>query len=184
MRLFVAVELTEQARQEVAALQVELRQTGADVKWVEPENLHLTLKFFGEVDKARLLELIETLKKCAVCPAFSFELQGVGAFPALERPRVIWLGMNEGKEPMERLAGSLEKECALLGFPMGDRPFSAHLTLGRVRSEKRLPQLAQKLETTAFKTSEPIRVDRLVLFQSVLSSTGPAYTSTAILPLS
>lgn len=168
MRAFIAVEISEGARTEVARLQETLITAGADVKWVEPRNLHLTLKFLGEVPEEKIPALTESLGRTAAeTPPFSFSLQGVGAFPRMEHPRVIWVGVQEGKEQLVQLAEKVG----------GERPFSPHLTIGRVRSGARLAPLP-------FKAGEPILADRLVLFQSVLSPDGSIYTPLAILPFS
>lgn len=178
MRLFFAVDLTDIARQEVSALQEPLRAACADVKWIEPENLHLTLKFFGEVREERLPELQQAAREAAASTSpFPIYLEGVGAFPGTRHPRVIWVGVGEGKQPLEALARTLEQACERLGFPPEERPFSAHLTIGRSRSG------SEPLTAPPFKTSEPIRVDRLVLFQSKLSPHGPIYTPLAEIPL-
>lgn len=176
MRAFIAAEISEEARVKVARLQDNLQSAGADVKWVEPRNLHLTLKFLGEIDKRKLPTLTEALTRCVAAFApFPFWLEGVGTFPRPEHPRVIWVGVSEGKENLIKLAQAVEKVCNSLGFTTEERPFSPHLTIGRVRTHTRL-------EAAPFKTSEPTRVDRLVLFQSTLSPQGPRYTPVAVLP--
>jgi 2'-5' RNA ligase len=183
VRLFVAVELTEKARREVAAVQAELRRTSADINWVEPENLHLTLKFLGEIDESRLPALTQALRDAAgPLQPFTISLEGVGAFPRPERPRVLWVGVKDGRGRLVELAEKIAAACALVLRPFDfaqdqhDRPFSPHLTIGRVRS-------GGALAAIPFKTSEPIRVDRLVLFQSKLSPHGPTYTPLAGIPL-
>lgn len=184
MRLFVAVELSEQARAEVAALQTELRSSGADVKWVEPENLHLTLKFLGETAAEKVPALTDGLRQIAAeAQPFSISMEGLGAFPRNERPRVLWVGIKEGRQPLEELAAGVEGACSRLGFPSEERPFSAHLTIGRVRSSAGLGPLVQRLRETRFGPSDRVEVRRAVLLQSVLSPRGPVYHTLAELPL-
>ncbi len=184
MRLFVAVELSEQARAEVAALQAELRRSGADVKWVEPENLHLTLKFLGETAEEKVAALTGALRQAAAeARPFSISMEGLGAFPQNQHPRVLWTGIKEGRQPLEELAAGVEEACSRLGFPSGERPFSAHLTIGRVRSPAGLGPLVQRLRETRFGPSDRVEVRRAVLFRSVLSPQGPVYRALAELPL-
>ncbi len=167
MRAFIAVELSEAVRAEVARLQETLRSAGADVKWVEPENLHLTLKFLGEIDESRVAQVEEALRS-AVSPfrSFSFRLEGVGAFPRVNSPKVLWVGVGEGKPKLAELGAAVEKRCA----------FSPHLTIGRVRSGAGLAQLIQQLEAAEFRASVSTPAEKLVLFQSTLSSHGSIYT--------
>lgn len=179
MRLFFAIELTDPARREVDLLQKRLLRNHANVQWVRPENLHLTLKFLGEVEENRLPGLRQAAEEAAASfSPFLISLEGVGAFPGARHPRVIWVDIQEGRETVVRLARALEEACGRLGFPPEERPFSPHLTIGRGRS------LSEPLSAPPFKTNEPIRVDRLVLFQSLLSSQGPRYTPVAVIPFS
>lgn len=184
IRAFVAVELTEGLRQEVAAFQGELKSAGTDVKWVEPANLHLTLKFLGGIPEEKVPSLTEALTRaCAGIPAFTLTLEGIGAFPKTTSPRVIWVGMNQGKEPLLALAKRVEEECSRLGFPAEERPFSAHLTIGRTRSPQGIARLIKKLQVAEFRGGTPASVERIVLFQSTLSPKGPTYTPLAEIPL-
>jgi len=179
VRLFFAIELTDSARREVDLLQRRLLRSHANVQWVKPENLHLTLKFLGEVEETRLPELRQAAEEAtASFSPFLISLEGVGAFPGARHPRVIWVDVREGRETVIRLARALEETCGRLGFPTEERPFSPHLTIGRSRS------LSEPLSAPPFKTNEPIRVDRLVLFQSKLSPRGSVYTPAAIIPFS
>jgi len=178
--VFVAVEISEAARGEVARLQETLRAAGADVKWVEPKNLHLTLKFLGEISEKQARELEEGLRGAAggISP-FDFSLEGVGAFPNISRPQVVWVGVSSGKEKLAELAGAVENCCAGLGFPAEERPFSSHLTIGRVRSGKRPAGLTKKLQQATFRAEETARAQEVVLFQSTLSPRGSLYAPLA-----
>lgn len=184
MRAFIAVELSETARGAVARLQDALRPAGADVKWVEPQNLHLTLKFLGEAEEPRLPELTQVLESAAShLSPFTFSLEGVGAFPRLEYPRIVWTGIQEGKESLVALANQLEEACGRCGFSPEERPFSPHLTIGRVRSGKRLAFLVQQLRETTFQTAAPVPAEKIVLFQSILSPRGATYSPLREIPL-
>ncbi|MEW6546616.1 MAG: RNA 2',3'-cyclic phosphodiesterase [Bacillota bacterium] len=183
MRLFVAVELPASVRQALGELVRYLGSSRADVKWVEEENFHLTLKFLGEVDASRLPHLGEALGRAArgVAP-FDFQATGTGAFPSRRRPKVIWVGVGRGAAELGHLAGRVDAELAHLGFPRENRPFSPHLTVGRVRSPHRLDDLVRMLEQASFATRD-VAVNEIVLFQSVLGRGGPVYTPLAHFPL-
>ena len=183
MRVFLAVEIPDKVRAEIARLQDNLKSAGADVKWVEPRNLHLTLKFLGEIQEEKVPSLTDALRAAAAAAApFSISLEGVGAFPRIQHPRVLWVGIKEGKEALERLAGAIEETCNPLGFPAEERAFSPHLTIGRIRSNKRHSALEKELQEISFHAGEPAAVDHLTLFQSVLSSRSPTYTKLAEIP--
>lgn len=183
MRAFIAVEISEEARGAVARLQSELQSVGADVKWVEPENLHLTLKFLGEIGESQAEQLADQLKSSLVLSPFAFTLEGTGAFPKLENPRIIWAGTGAGKEQLAGLAREVEEACGRCGFPPEERPFSPHLTIGRVRSRNRVESLAQRLGSAEFKAGSPTRVEKAVLFQSTLTRSGPVYRPVREIPL-
>lgn len=184
IRAFLAVELPESLRQEVAAFQSQLKTARGDVKWVELDNLHLTLKFLGNIEESQLPSLKETLAAgVREIPPFAVHLEGIGAFPGTMNPRVIWVGASEGKESLIELAQAAERTCSDLGFTPEDRPFSAHLTIGRVRSRERLAPLIKKLQAAEFRGSVPAPVEKIVLFQSTLSPRGPTYTPLGEIPL-
>lgn len=183
MRLFVALELPVGVRRALGELVRRLASSGADVKWVGEENFHLTLKFLGEVEPARLPELGEALSRVAGETApFRFTAAGTGAFPSVRRPRVIWVGVDRGRDELRELAGRVDGALAELGFPREDRPFTAHLTVGRVRSPRGGEALVELLSSTAFPERE-VAVEEMVLFQSVLGRGGPVYTALGRYPL-
>jgi len=180
IRAFIAVELPEALRQEVAALVADLESSGADVKWVEVNNLHLTLKFLGNIEEAQLSSLKEALRASTLhLSPFAVSLEGIGAFPRTTSPRVVWVGVSQGSEDLIRLAHAVEQACSSLGFLVEDRPFSPHLTIGRVRSREQLASLIKKLQVAQFRGRAPAPVAKLTLFQSTLSPHGPTYTPLA-----
>lgn len=184
IRAFIAVELSERLRQELAVLQQRLRVSQTDVKWVEPDNLHLTLKFLGQTEESQVPSLTTALRShTARIPPFAYHLDGLGTFPRLQSPRVIWVGVKEGEKQLLELAQAVERACVELRLPPEDRPFSAHLTIGRVRSPAGLGALIQRIKEGRFTGSEPVTVRRVVLFESVLSPKGPHYRPLAEVPL-
>ena len=176
IRAFIAVELPEPLRQEIALFQSELRSSGGDAKWVEAGNLHMTLKFLGNIEESQVSPLKEALTAAAKnLSPFTIQLEGIGSFPRTTDPRVVWLGISEGKERLIALAQTVEQICSNLGFVPEDRAFSAHLTIGRIRSRDRLAPLIKKLQAADFRGSVPAPVEKIILFQSTLSPHGPTY---------
>ncbi|MCK4463096.1 MAG: RNA 2',3'-cyclic phosphodiesterase [Candidatus Omnitrophica bacterium] len=176
MRTFIAIELSDDVKKELASIQEELKKTGADVKWVKIENIHLTLKFLGNVDDDKIENIKTLLDKIASgYEKFEATLFKIGAFPKLEYPRVIWVGMDKGCNLAKEIASKIEDECEHIGFAKENRPFSAHLTLGRVRSGKNKDALKKRLISMSIKPQSFI-VDKIILFQSTLTPKGPIYT--------
>jgi len=176
LRLFVAVELGPEIQGRLVAVQDALRACTA-VRWVRPENLHLTLRFLGEVPQERTLQIREALEQVARHHSpLEIVLEGVGAFPGLRRPRVLWVGVSAGQEALGRIARHLDRALEALGFRPEGRGFVGHVTLGRVAQ----PGAARLLEHAigAF-TSDPLgfgQVSEICLFRSRLHPIGPMYS--------
>jgi 2'-5' RNA ligase len=133
-RAFVAVELPEALSARCGSLIEKLRGEGGKVSWVKSGNLHLTLKFLGNATPSQAERLLESLAhKLAKGAPFDVELRGLGVFPSLRRPRVIWVGVGDGAPALCALAQKVEGAAAKAGFPRESRSFSPHLTLGRVK---------------------------------------------------
>lgn len=176
MRLFVAVNLPGAGRRAAFAATRALREAHLPVKWVAEDALHLTLKFLGEVDEARVDAIGAALAE-AVRPARPFEvaLGGFGVFPDHQRPRVFWLGV-EHHPALELLANDVERALGALGFASELKPFQPHLTIGRVRKDAR-PSAFRDLAalTEPLDWSSVLRVDGVDLMQSTLGPAGPSY---------
>ena len=176
----MAILLDDAARGELGAAIERLRPVARDVAWVVPGNLHLTLKFLGGVDEDRIGELTAAIAGAASgVAAFAAGLRGLGAFPSLTRPRVIWAGFREGAEVMAALADRVDAALASLGFTREARPFSAHITLGRVRQPGRNPGLSDALRTAEGYQFGRIGVARVTLMRSELSPRGVRYSELA-----
>ena len=177
MRTFIAIDLPDAARIELSKLIARLnREAAADVKWVEIENLHLTLKFIGHAAEPQIGEIKKILEKLtAAKKPFRVRLAGLGAFPNTRRPRVIWAGVEEGRKPLENLANEVISEVEKLRIEKELPPFQAHLTLGRVRSPIKIHQLADALEKTSFQSAAGFEVDRITYYRSTLSSERAVY---------
>lgn len=179
--MFVAIELASVSRQ-VEEIQALLRAVATDVNWVRPENFHLTLKFLGATPSERIESIQQALSRAVSGrEPFEVELSRVGAFPSPSRVRVVWVGLApEG--PLVQLAGRLEDELEGLGVAREERPFAAHVTLGRRRTPRRDEALQKKLGELAVASGARSRIAEVVLMQSQLRPGGPVYTPVARFP--
>lgn len=177
IRTFVAVETNSAVRQCAAKLIERFRTAAADVKWVEPHNVHLTLKFLGDVESRRIHEVCRAVEQAVVEIApFELEVRGAGAFPNVHRPRTIWLGAGDGEEQMAALAEGVESQLQKLGFRREARRFHAHLTVGRVRrGGAGISQLGDLLREHADFQVGRTPVREVIVFSSTLARTGPTY---------
>ncbi len=183
MRLFVAVSLPSEIQNRLAAVQDQLRRAQADVSWVRAENVHVTLKFLGEVEVKRLDRMRLALTEVARAAApFSMQVAGVGSFGG-RIPRVVWVGVGEGAEPLVQLAGLVEGALARVGFPKERRGFTAHLTLGRVRSSRNAEALLALILDTPASTFGTVKAMQFELMQSELRPSGSVYTVLDRFPL-
>lgn len=180
LRAFVAVDVPPS--QELERAIEGLRGFGRALKPVLPANVHITLKFLGEIDEGTVPGIEAAMRRAVegVRP-FALRLVGIGAFPSTHSPRVIWTGI-EGAEPLAKMAAALEEGCEPLGFPRERRPFSPHLTLARVREGQR-PDLHAFLEMYRGRDLGSFQVDRVRLKRSVLTPSGPIYSDVLELPL-
>jgi RNA 2',3'-cyclic 3'-phosphodiesterase len=174
MRLFAAIPIVEPARSEVVALLGRLRATGWPVRWVGDEGLHLTLKFFGEVAPERLDVIGEALRFAGqgTLP-LPLRLDELGAFPSRHHPRILYLGLD-GPPALELLQDRLERGGEAIGFPPEGKPFSPHVTLGRLREGQRYPPGALEDHDGSFERVSFIG-DQVILYQSILTPRGPQY---------
>lgn len=179
LRTFIAIELPKEIKATLAELQNHLKTSGADIKWVEPENIHLTLKFLGERDEKKIQKITKTLVGVAAeKKSYLINVASLGGFPKLSSPRVIWVGIDQGDIDTKDIVKALEEEIAKVGIPKEERPFSSHITIGRTRSninfDKFIPELAKIAKTFPPKKQEFL-VDKITLFKSQLTPGGPVY---------
>ena len=182
MRAFVALEVPEQVLDSLVRFQSEISSTGADLKLVERENLHFTVKFLGEINEAQASQACSKMGKLSL-KRLNVEVRGAGAFPSAARARVVWVGVaRECVQPVSSLAA--EVISALDGIGETDeRPFQAHLTLGRARSPRNLRQLGDLLARNADRTFGVAQLTELKLKSSVLTPKGPVYSDVGVFPL-
>ncbi|MBN1590445.1 MAG: RNA 2',3'-cyclic phosphodiesterase [Pirellulales bacterium] len=177
IRTFVAIELDPEVRRSAAALIEGLRSVSSDVKWVAPENLHLTLKFLGDVALNETSRICDALARAASeVEPFEIEIAGAGAFPNVSRPKTIWLGSRGDDRPLVELHKHVEKRLQKLGFRKEARRFQAHLTLGRLRRPgPGVESLGELLKASADFEAGKTSVSQIFLFSSRLTSDGPIY---------
>jgi len=176
LRSFIAVPLSEEVKAAVGALQRELQTLPGDVRWTPPRNFHLTLKFLGPVPRPRLEEVQEVCaQEAAKVAPFRLELKGLGVFPHFRRPRVIWVGVEAGREELALLATALERELAQRGFAAEKRPYHPHLTLGRFRSSRQQQPLIRALQERQEVALGADEVRVVHLMQSILQPSGAEY---------
>lgn len=178
MRLFVALDLAEPVRQELARAQDRLRAGRHPVRWADPAGLHLTLQFLGEAEGARVALLKAAIAQIPRAP-LRLELAGFGAFPNQRQPRVVWVGVGGDTSALKELQQSVLAATLPLGFASEDRPFTAHLTLGRVHSDVR-PEQLRALGGALAHVGPPVPVawdtGGPILFQSTTTPGGAIYT--------
>jgi 2'-5' RNA ligase len=172
-----------EARQRIWELAEELKKASGGVKWVERENIHMTLRFFGNLTDAQLESAGACMKETAKLDnPFAVRLVGLGAFPSLTRARVIWVGMEEGRERLSRLADELERRFVEAGLGSTDKPFSPHLTIGRVKVPQKNPRLEEAIRTLTFEGAQ-FMINGLTLTKSELRPGGPIYSPVLVAKL-
>ncbi len=176
MRIFIAVNLSDAVRNDLAAHLDTFRPLTGGVSWVPPGNAHITMKFLGEVPESDLDAVAEGVIE-AVNGHQPFEVQvgDFGAFPNFQRPRVFWVGITGGVENLAALAKDIDRNMQPLGFAKEKRRFSPHITLGRIRQPGTYDQLRQATESTQY-SSTPFTVSSVEIMKSVLLPQGARYS--------
>jgi 2'-5' RNA ligase len=179
MRTFIAIKLPKEIKGLLASLQQELKNTGADVKWVEPKNIHLTLKFLGEIDEKTSTKISSILEEVAKdTMSFNIRIACAGAFPKINSPRVLWAGVDKGDLETKIIAKALEEKIEKIGIPKENRAFSSHITIGRIKSSLNRDELIQglkKLQKYFGAKGAEFCVYKITLFKSTLTPNGPIY---------
>jgi 2'-5' RNA ligase len=177
IRTFVAVETGAAVRKAALQLIDQLRSCPAEVKWVERENMHITLQFLGDVDAREIHHVCEVVQRAvAELAPFELEIRGAGAFPNPARPGTVWLGTGQGAKEMDVLQQSIDKALQKLGFRPEARRFHAHLTLGRVRrGGPGVESLGEAIGQHADCVAGRMTVREVTVFSSQLRPEGPVY---------
>ncbi|MBI4654914.1 MAG: RNA 2',3'-cyclic phosphodiesterase [Nitrospirae bacterium] len=182
LRCFISVELPEELKKNIYVYVEKLKAAGVDVKWVRPENLHLTLKFLGDTTEERLKSINERLISLAKAhDRFYLQISGAGAFPNIKYPKVIWLGVYDSEEII-KLQHDIDESMAGLGFEKDDKQFAPHLTIGRVKSMRNKDALIKELITLKEVDFGKIGVINITLMKSELKPGGAEHFKLSEIP--
>lgn len=185
IRTFIAIDIDQPPKQKISGLIDQLSKSNADVKWITENQMHFTLKFLGQTDELLVPKISGVLESIAEdFGEFTILLSDIGAFPNIKRPRVIWLGIDKGKDKLELLNEKIETSLEKLGFEKEKRRFTAHLTLGRVRSLKNIEGLKALIAKIDIRIQDEVKVNKVILYRSTLTPKGAIYTPLRELPLS
>ncbi len=184
LRAFVAIELPEKVQGDIRNLQRAFASHRLDIRWVKPVNLHLTIKFLGDIDPSVTHTLGRVLSDTAANhPMFDLLPQGMGIFPNMRRPRILWAGIAGQTSVLRSIWKSVENALVPLGFETEKRAYKGHLTIGRIKTHMDQGRLATALRAQRDFVSEAFSVKRLVLFKSERQPNGPVYTKLWEMPL-
>lgn len=183
IRTFIAIDISDKIRQRAADLIERLSESGAAVKWARPETMHLTLKFVGDVADNEIMQVCSVVKDATsgITP-FKVHFRGAGAFPNAQRPRIVWAGIQPAVDELQELHKRLEASLADLGYPQERRKFTPHLTLGRLRGNTGLKELALLIETLGKFDLGEIQPSELCVYSSTLERGGPIYNIMSRVP--
>jgi len=177
IRSFLAFDIeSDTVLNRLATAQRQLFQTGADLKLVEPQNIHITVRFLGNITPETAEKIFEEMKKTQFTP-FTVQIKGLGAFPDLRYPRVVWAGITTGADQLKSVFNQLEPRLRSLGFTPDSKGFSPHLTIARVRSGRNKQQLAQFITENANYEFGTVNAKCLRLKKSILTPKGPVYST-------
>jgi len=177
IRAFIAFDIDSNAvLRRLSEAQKTLNNTGADLKLVEPPNIHVTMRFLGDIPTTSVAAIYEEMKKVALKP-FDIELKGLGAFPNLRYAKVVWVGIQKGASELKSIFDQMEPRLQKLGFRPDPKGFSPHLTIARVKSGQNKSELARQVEEMANYDCGIIKAEYLRLKKSVLTPKGPIYST-------
>lgn len=185
IRTFIAIELNDTLHHALAQTQAHFKRdpVARAIRWVAPENIHITLKFLGDVDAAHIPALERAVARiCQTFAPFTLTISGAGAFPNTRRPNIIWVGACGQVDVAARLAEQIDAACATLGFAREDRAFIPHLTLGRVKrdaSPSERQRIGALIESAHIGDLGELRVEHVAVMKSDLTPEGSVYTRLA-----
>jgi RNA 2',3'-cyclic 3'-phosphodiesterase len=178
IRTFIGIDVGEEIRERLVSLQQNLTLIEPDVKWVEPENLHLTLLFLGEVDQRETIDICRAAQKAIqAMPVFVMSVEAAGCFPNIRRPRTLWVGVGKGSPEVCAVHDAIEKPLLDMGnYRRETRGYTPHITLGRVKSDRPSDALAKELQKRQTWSAGEVTVEEVCVMSSVLGTNGPTYT--------
>ena len=177
IRTFIALELPPAVISLFQEVQQDLKRLKIRARWVRPENIHLTLKFLGDVNPDDIDKIGTAMAGAAIdCPPVTVSVRGIGVFPGIKRPRVIWVGLGGDTQSLLALQSRLEQNLAGAGFPKDKRSFKAHLTLGRIKHTANPAVIRRMLMDYARLSAEEFTFNQVILFKSDLKPSGAVYS--------
>jgi len=177
IRTFIAIKLPDDVIERLREVQTGLKREGLDIKWVRPENIHLTLKFLGDIQNSDVDAVGNALESAAGPFApLTLSAAGLGAFPSVKRPRVLWAGVRGDLETLSRLHARLEEGLSRLGIEKENKTFKGHLTLGRLKNKVPPDAMIDAVSKYGDMASRGFVADTLHLIKSELKPSGPVYT--------
>lgn len=177
IRTFIAIEIPENIISKIRELQEGLKVYGFKIRWVRAENIHLTLKFLGDIEAVQIGEITEAVSKTVEgFTPISLKAKGVGVFPGIKRPRVLWVGLAGELESLVTIQKKLDENLIVLDFPKEKRPFKGHLTMGRIKDKIDVNKFGDALMTWRNFESETFTAGQIILYKSELKPSGAVYT--------
>lgn len=176
-RSFIAVEANEEVRESLSEVQRKLEGTGGDLKLVRSENIHMTLRFLGDVSEKRLELVKEATDEAIEADPFEISVEGLGVFPNPGFIRVVWAGVGRGTSELESLREKIDQELSEIGVPPEDKDFTPHFTIARVKSGRAKDKINSVVQNSSDRTWGSIQVEEIELKESELTPEGPIYTT-------
>jgi len=179
MRAFIAIELPPETKDVISKIQNKLKAALPKISWVKPVNIHLTLKFLGEISPKQLDNINQIVSAIVGTSAsFKIKLETLGVFPNVARARIMWIGTDAMPPGLEKIVTLLENELGKIGFTKEKRPFCAHITVGRIKfylNPSNLEKVFNEVKKDILSKDLEFNVAGITIFQSTLGSTGPTY---------
>ncbi len=176
IRIFIGIDLPSYVKEKILKIQRHLASTSNKIKWVQKNNLHITLKFLGYIEP-NTIELISNKLKKTISKKSNFKitLSKIGAFPKINYPKIIWVGIENEIEKMQNLFKDIDKSLYQLGFNKEKRKFHSHITIGRVKNLQKKSELVELLTKVEY-PQQVVNIENVILYKSVLNTKGPIYT--------
>ncbi len=181
VRTFIAVDVeSSEILGKLARVRDYIASSQADLKPVSVENMHITLRFIGEVPLAKVQEICEALQRSVKFRPFTMRIEGIGAFPNVHRPRVIWAGVTTGALELTKLAREVDEALRKAGIPPSEERFTPHITLHRVKSLRNISSLLKHIDSVINEFFGEVLVDKVKVKRSILTSSGPIYNDLCV----
>ncbi len=177
IRAFIAINLPPPVKELASHIREQFRDCGRTIRWVDPKNVHLTIKFLGDIPKEKIESVGKAIEKAVEnIQPFRMEIDGMGTFPNLRHPRVLWMGVKEPSETLVQMETRISSNLATLGFEREKKKFSPHITLGRVRSNEKKALISKLIQSLELPACPEINVKSVELFKSELKPTGAVHS--------